>query len=989
MGSLRGLPVMAIVRYLGSISGLLLLLLSASAAYAECGGATQCIAVGLTAADARIAHHGGAPNPQPTLTFANQQALTTSASQTVFVAAVTGPAGTMAILGALSISGANASEFSITGGTCSPANGPIQDASGGGGTLCTITVAFQPTSAGAKSALLNVPLNPVCAGCITGRAVNLAGTGTPSVTGPTAGPATMSVPVNTPTSLNLLPFTAGGATAVSVAATGAGAPTRGTVSVSGTTVTYTPSKDYFGSDTFTYSASNAGGSSALATVTVTITGRPDPSQDATVRGLVRAQAETARRFINAQMSNVQRRLESLHLGSGGGGSASAGSTTGTGFTARSDPFALQGGIAQLASLAPALGNAGSQNAPFRDVARDPFALASVDLARNPNIPNYGAVTANPLMPPSYVTALAGAVSSGTLNLSALGRADGLGADSTGIWMGGNIGFGTRDLSASSSGYRFVTDGVTVGLDHRFNNQLAMGVSAGVAHDRTSVAPDGSGYNAKGYSFSLYGSYQPARNWYVDGLLGYGVVNYDSLRYVAPATAYARAERKGNSWFSSVTTGYEHRADGLLFAPYGRVELGQSELKQATETGAGLFSLTYDTQRLRSLNLALGARIEAAHRTAFGWAMPRARLEYKHHFTHDETALLGYADQPAGPRYGVTGLTNVRGSLLAGLGTDFLLRDGFKIGVDYQLQRAMGGERGHGLRVWLSKDLDGKGGMPQGLTEWQLPAEPVRLEAGVMWDDNLNRARLTSEKLSDRIYSLTASKRITFPMTEQTRATVSGFVTGDKALTYTGLDRVAGGVVGELQYRTSADFDAFTLGLQGRAAYEDFNSGIRTGTRYSMGLNARTSLTDRIDVFTAVTRNFRDARNLVFDGRDTSARFNLDYAAVQRGSLYFGGEFRRGDLVTSVPVSLAYAALGKASTPDDAYGLPGIQAYRYDARTRIWNVGFNYALGPRDSIDISWRQATSTPTAQVTNPLYSSGGTSYRAVQYSLAYLLRF
>ena len=157
-----------------------------SEARAECGGTTQCIAVGVTAADARAGHHGG-PNPQPTLAFAAQQALTVSASQTVFVAAVTGPVGTMAALAPVTITGANAAEFQVTGGTCSPTNGPIQDASTGGGTLCTITVAFRPTSAGAKSALLNVPLAfQPCGGCITGRAVNLTGTGTPGVTGPTA-----------------------------------------------------------------------------------------------------------------------------------------------------------------------------------------------------------------------------------------------------------------------------------------------------------------------------------------------------------------------------------------------------------------------------------------------------------------------------------------------------------------------------------------------------------------------------------------------------------------------------------------------------------------------------------------------------------------------------------------------------------------------------------------------------------------------------------
>ena len=90
-----------------------------------------------------------------------------------------------AVLGPITITGANAAEFSITGGSCSPSNGPVH-----GGANCTITVAFNPLSAGAKSALVNVPLDPPCVGCIAGRSVGLSGTasGAP-VAAPRADPS--------------------------------------------------------------------------------------------------------------------------------------------------------------------------------------------------------------------------------------------------------------------------------------------------------------------------------------------------------------------------------------------------------------------------------------------------------------------------------------------------------------------------------------------------------------------------------------------------------------------------------------------------------------------------------------------------------------------------------------------------------------------------------------------------------------------------------
>lgn len=55
------------------------------------------------------------------------------------------------------------------------------------------------------------------------------------------------------------------------------APSHGTVSYSGAQVTYTPTAGYFGADSFTVIATNAGGSSAPASITVTVANPPAPT----------------------------------------------------------------------------------------------------------------------------------------------------------------------------------------------------------------------------------------------------------------------------------------------------------------------------------------------------------------------------------------------------------------------------------------------------------------------------------------------------------------------------------------------------------------------------------------------------------------------------------------------------------------------------------------------------------------------------------------
>ncbi len=60
---------------------------------------------------------------------------------------------------------------------------------------------------------------------------------------------------------------------------------RGTVVASGTTITYQPNPDYAGPDSFTYSATNGGGTSAAATVTITVS---DPVVTITASGSLNA-----------------------------------------------------------------------------------------------------------------------------------------------------------------------------------------------------------------------------------------------------------------------------------------------------------------------------------------------------------------------------------------------------------------------------------------------------------------------------------------------------------------------------------------------------------------------------------------------------------------------------------------------------------------------------------------------------------------------------
>jgi hypothetical protein len=145
-----------------------------------------------------------------------------------------------------------------------------------GGTPTSVAVATGASHGTATASGTSITYTPtvgyVGSDSFTYTATNGTGTSAPATVtitvnpqAPVAGAASATVAYNTatPITLNL----SGGAPTSVAVATGA---SHGTATVSGTSITYTPTAGYSGGDSFTYTATNAGGTSAPATVTITV-----------------------------------------------------------------------------------------------------------------------------------------------------------------------------------------------------------------------------------------------------------------------------------------------------------------------------------------------------------------------------------------------------------------------------------------------------------------------------------------------------------------------------------------------------------------------------------------------------------------------------------------------------------------------------------------------------------------------------------------------
>jgi uncharacterized protein YhjY with autotransporter beta-barrel domain len=394
------------------------------------------------------------------------------------------------------------------------------------------------------------------------------------------------------------------------------------------------------------------------TYTVTVTRaaiiRPDPSLDPEVIGLLDAQADTATRFAQNQITNFHRRLEQLH---NAGGQGAASMDVRLGFTPSGPTNAAGREIDQLIAGSHAA-TAAPQGAGMPGMlAYGPGSPATLDQVSPPGPPDFG-----PL----------------------------------GVWSGGFVNFGERG-GALDLDYTMI--GVSGGIDYRFSDQFVGGFGVGYGRDRTDIGGNGTQSRASAGSAALYGSYRVIDNLFVDGLLGGSWLDFDSRRFVTANGEFATGNRNGAQLFGSLSAAYEFRDEQWLISPYGRAEFSRSWLNGFTETGGGIHGLTYGDQTIDTLSTVLGIRANYAFNMEWGVLTPGIRAEYMHDFSGSSRASLGYADLGGLP-YAIDTAPTVRDFVTLGLSLDMQFANDWNLGLDYRTGFGGTGNQDHTLGAKL-------------------------------------------------------------------------------------------------------------------------------------------------------------------------------------------------------------------------------------------------------------------------------------------------
>jgi outer membrane lipase/esterase len=233
---------------------------------------------------------------------------------------------------------------------------------------------------------------------------------------------------------------------------------------------------------------------------------------------------------------------------------------------------------------------------------------------------------------------------------AVARGGGAAADPASRWGGFvnlNYNGGEFDGTELQPAFDFDTFGVTAGVDYRFSDNFTAGLALTFDNNDADYKFALGNVESKGFSVTLYGAYTRGP-WYVDSHLSYSSIDFDTRRnIVIPSVtatpginASATGSPDGSQWGVTIGAGYDFRIDNVNVTPYGRLGYLRLEVDGFTENepNEGL-GLDVNSQKLSSLQSALGVRVSTPVSTTYGVVTPYAMIEWNHEFKNDSRSLV--------------------------------------------------------------------------------------------------------------------------------------------------------------------------------------------------------------------------------------------------------------------------------------------------------------------------------------------------------------
>ena len=252
------------------------------------------------------------------------------------------------------------------------------------------------------------------------------------------------------------------------------------------------------------------------------------------------------------------------------------------------------------------------------------------------------------------------------------------SDTWSFWSEGSISVGKIGDTSSSSSKDIDSNGITIGMDKKIDENKMYGYAFRFGRDEVEVGSSGTSLDTNSYSLSLYGTFPHDDTKFIDSVLGVSSLKTDHVRKSGSNTL--TGERSGRQVFGSINFRTTYNKDKFNITPNGRIDLGYTELSEYSEIGTD--ALIYDKQQIGTGMASIGVRLDDTIQFENITFKPSGLLEYGANFSPSSNATVSYVSDP-NTDYKLSVAHEETHNIRAGLGFDFITENGLTIMANYE------------------------------------------------------------------------------------------------------------------------------------------------------------------------------------------------------------------------------------------------------------------------------------------------------------------
>jgi outer membrane autotransporter protein len=234
----------------------------------------------------------------------------------------------------------------------------------------------------------------------------------------------------------------------------------------------------------------------------------------------------------------------------------------------------------------------------------------------------------------------------------------------GVFISGNGDFVNVGGDYNAEGYDFTTGGVTIGIDYRLGESMAVGIALDYAHTWTNLTSGGS-IDANSGRAGVYATLF-RHGVYLNAYAGGGYNSYYTQR--AGLGGNASGNTDGAEFDSFISTGYDFHSGAWTFGPTASVAFTNVGINPYTESGS-LAPLTLNSQNQDSVATTLGWEISYAGHVKGILITPEASAAWEHQYAFSALPFEAQLASGAGGRFTVHGPDQGRDSAVVGAGVN--------------------------------------------------------------------------------------------------------------------------------------------------------------------------------------------------------------------------------------------------------------------------------------------------------------------------------